>query len=63
MLYIENVAGGANQEFPKCRGGERLYNVLTFQKFRRDNSSLLLLLLLLFITIIIIIIIIFSAKI
>ena len=34
VLHTENAARGANSEFPKCRGGEGVYNVLTFQKSR-----------------------------
>ena len=38
MIHIGNVAGGANWEFPKCKGGQNLYNVLTFQKFKGGKS-------------------------
>ena len=32
-MQPKNVAGGQN-EFPKCKGGQSVYNVLTFQKSR-----------------------------
>ena len=31
VMHTENVARGANWEFPKCKGGQGVYNVLTFQ--------------------------------
>ena len=27
VMHTENVAGGANWEFPKCKGGHSEYNV------------------------------------
>ena len=38
-MYTENVAGGADWEFPKCKGGQSVYNILTFQKSRGQELT------------------------
>ena len=39
VMYTENVAGGANWEFPKCKGGQNVYNVLTFKSIEGGDKS------------------------